>query len=998
MTKHILLLSCAASAIAMSAGGAYAATAQASAANTANENNGVTEIVVTAEKREQNLQTVPIAISAFTGEKRDKIGINTIQDMTNFTPGLSYSTSTDRISLRGVGRTTNVLSADAPVANYDDNLYETFAVAAGRSSLDLDRVEVLRGPQGTLYGRNALAGALNEITNRPTKSPYAEVRLTYGNYNHITLEGAVAGPLNDNWGFRVYGTWDYQTQGWIKNTIPGQPNSGNIINEWYMDAQIQGKINDHLDMWTKIQSAQWWNGSGGPGADSAGWFNGGVPGAEFSVAATRANAGYVCNAGFAAQGGNSVVTAGGISLAQACTNPAVGNPWKEALQTTHGVQLPMYVSLNSQWTWHADGFDIKYIGGGTYYHYKLTGATGGNNAPISSYSLPCDGHGIGFGAAGAPAACTGLGFGLTVLPQDNFLYQELNGFFSNELTFISTGTGNLQWVAGVYQFHQHYTQPVTAGDAAQPQEFGPFPAVCAFTCPASPLANWFDNRPSVSDTSVAAYAQIDWKFTDTLKLTVGLRYSHDRKYGSESVRLTCFALPACVNPESIGKFTPAIDLTGVPTVVDSGTIASEPTLPKGVVGPTTYDPATGLATRQYNASWQAPSGTLGLEWTPDSDSLYYFKYGRGYKSGGYNIGIFTVLSFFPWTDAEHVDSFEFGAKHTFGHFLTTNLAAFWYNYQNLQIPISIVNTSGGLAQSQTAFYNVPAAISRGIELETTWTPVDNLVVTFNYSYLDSYTTKGTGEDPADPNGNAPGAAPMFTAAQCQAAALLGPGHGLCTVDVYTETAATANALANPLNSVICGVTTPPLGCTVAPGVFSAIIPGDPNQGWNIPQNLKGNRLPNAPKNKIAVNVLYTFKTDAGDITPSVSYVWRDKMYGGLFTRSYDASPSWSQWDARMSWKSTNGRFEAIAFIKNIANTVGYDQGATGARLAGTSDVLVPGGVAGTGIYVPTNYVQGVNGPAGFNSHVAGANAAGIAQLLYPTPPRTFGIELHYKFF
>src|ERR1700748_2369287 len=94
-------------------------------------------VVVTAEKRAEDVQTVPVAISVFNSEKRDAIGINSIQDMTNFTPGLQYSTSTDRISLRGVGRTTNVLSADAPVANYDDDLYETFAVAAGRSSLEL---------------------------------------------------------------------------------------------------------------------------------------------------------------------------------------------------------------------------------------------------------------------------------------------------------------------------------------------------------------------------------------------------------------------------------------------------------------------------------------------------------------------------------------------------------------------------------------------------------------------------------------------------------------------------------------------------------------------------------------------------------------------------------------------------------------------------------------------------------------------------------------------
>jgi iron complex outermembrane receptor protein len=973
MTKRILMLSCAAGALSVWGGASHAATAQAAATDTSQNATTVTDIVVTAEKREQNLQTVPIAISAFTSEKRDKVGINSIQDMTNFTPGLAYSTSTDRITLRGVGRTTNVLSADAPVANYDDGLYETFAVAAGRSSLDLDRVEVLRGPQGTLAGRNALAGALNEITVRPSKTPYAELRVTFGNYAHETVEGAVSGPLGDNWQFRVYGVWDYQTQGWIKNHVPGQPDSGNIINEWYGDVQIQAHLSDHLDMWTKVQSAQWFNGSGGPGADSAGWTPVGYPTWEFGVAATRASAGYACAPGAATNGPGppavpSQVGVSGVVNASTtgCINPALKSPWQEAQDITHRVHLPMYMSLNTQWTWHADGFDIKYIGGGTYYHYKLTGPTGGDDAPITQYTLPCDGAGLGFPAtpSGASAfACSNVAhLGFVVHPTDKFLYQELNGFFSNEVDFISTGNGPLQWVAGLYQFHQAYQQPVSAADLQQPQDAGPFPAVCFQTggvCAPGFLSRWFDNRPSVSDTSVAAYGQIDWKATDTLKVTLGIRYSQDRKYGTESVRLTCTALPACVNPEHTGSFTPAIDLTQVPSVIDAGPPLSEAHLPRGVTSVTTFDPATGLATRKYNSTWQAPSGTAGLEWTPDPDSLYYLKYGRGYKSGGYNIGIFTVLSFLPWTDAEHVDSFEIGAKHTFGHFLTANVAAFYYSYQNLQIPISIVNTSGGLAQSTTSFYNVPKSVSEGIELESTWTPIDNLVVLFNYSYNDAHVTKGTGVDPADPNAYAPNAHPLFTAAQCLAASLT--TSPLCASDIYTA---------------------------------GSVIPGDPNVGWVIPQNLKGYKLPNAPKNKIAVNVLYTFKTDVGDFTPSVSYVWRDRAYGLFFTENYWAAPKWDQWDARVTYTSANKRFEAIAFIKNIGNTWGYDQGAVASRAAGTVDIYNPA----TGLYTSVNYVQGLNGPAGFNAHLAGTNNMGIFQTLYPTPPRTFGVELHYKFF
>lgn len=124
---------------------ALAATSQTAAAQSSNV---IEELVVTAEKREQSLQDVPVAVSAFSAAKRDLIGINTIQDITNFTPGLQYNSSTDRVSLRGVGRLTNVLSADAAVANYSDGIYETFAVRAGASTMYIDRVEVLRGAAG----------------------------------------------------------------------------------------------------------------------------------------------------------------------------------------------------------------------------------------------------------------------------------------------------------------------------------------------------------------------------------------------------------------------------------------------------------------------------------------------------------------------------------------------------------------------------------------------------------------------------------------------------------------------------------------------------------------------------------------------------------------------------------------------------------------------------------------------------------------------------------
>jgi len=971
MLRRALLLSCASSAVGIWGSVAHAATAAATAAPAGA--TSVTEIVVTAEKREQNLQTVAIAITAFTGAKRDAVGINTIQDMTNFTPGLTYSTSTDRITLRGVGRTTNVLSADAPVANYDDGLYETFAVAAGRSSLELADVVIERGPQGTLGGRNALAGSLDEVTNKPTDTPFAEARFTAGNYGHYTAEADVSGPIDDIWKYRLYGQWEVQDQGWIKNIVPGHASEGNNINEWYVDAQVSAHFNDHLDMWTKFQSAQWDNASGGPGDLSAGWTKAGYPSYEWEVAGLEPLAGYACypgsGAGLAAQ---NVVN----KSPTGCNNPQLNSPWTEAMTVDHSVELPAYYSLNTQWTWHESGYDIKWIGGGTYYHYILNGPTEGDNAPITSFNQPCS-FAPGCGAAG-----------LQISPRDSFEYQELNGFWSDEVNFISTGDGPLQWVAGVYQFYQSYQQPVSAEDFNQPELNGPFgaPAALCFqtggVCAPETLSRWFDNRPAVKDQSYAGYGQLDWKVTPTVKLTAGIRYSYDRKYGTESIRLTCFTVPACYTVPELGPLIggiPAVDLTQLPTVVDSGPPAN--VLPKGVTAPTTYNATTGFATRPYDAAWQDPSGTAGVEWTPDSDSLYYAKYGRGYKSGGYNIGIFTVLSFQPYTAAEHVNSFEIGAKHTFGNFLTANAALFYYDYSDLQIPIATVQTAGGLSQSETNFYNVPKSVSEGFELETTWTPIEHLAILFNYSYLDSRVTGGSAPDPADPNAFGPGAKPMFTAAQCMAT--VAAKHPDCTPDVFTETAAQAAAIAAAGGPAVTANT-----------VYGGVIPNDPGQGWNIPQNLNGNPLPNAPKNKIAVNVLYTIKTgDGAKWEPSISYVWRDKEYGLFFNEANYAAPAWDEWDARLSYTSANGKFTAIAFIKNIANNIGYDQGAIATRAAGTVDV--PGGASGYQIY---NYVQGLNGPTGFNSPLPGADNHGIYSTYYVTPPRTYGIELHYKFF
>jgi hypothetical protein len=205
-----------------------------------------------------------------------------------------------------------------------------------------------------------------------------------------------------------------------------------------------------------------------------------------------------------------------------------------------------------------------------------------------------------------------------------------------------------------------------------------------------------------------------------------------------------------------------------------------------------------------------------------------------------------------------------------------------------------------------------------------------------------------------------------------------PGAPPCSPDIYTTLPAGVGSytLATP---------------AAAPLV---VIPGAPGLGWNRPQNLAGNALPNSPKNKVAINVMYNINTDIGVFTPSVSYIWRDKQYGTLFERSYNAAPSWDEWDARVRYVSENEKYEFILYGKNIFNKIGYDSGAYGTRLAGTVNQI--GGACG-GPVCEVNFVQdGVSGPAGYNTPIRGSKN-GVISTYSVTPPGMWGVELHYKF-
>jgi iron complex outermembrane recepter protein len=167
---------------------------------TANEQLSSSEIVVTAQRREETLRDVPISITALSGDTLAEAGIQDTERLSNLTPGLLVQRSVvGKISIRGVGNENYTISGDPGVAVHSDGIYVARAAAGLFDLFDISRVEVLRGPQGTLYGRNATGGVINVIPNAPDDEYAGRVAAEYGNYGAIRLEGMVNAALYPRW-------------------------------------------------------------------------------------------------------------------------------------------------------------------------------------------------------------------------------------------------------------------------------------------------------------------------------------------------------------------------------------------------------------------------------------------------------------------------------------------------------------------------------------------------------------------------------------------------------------------------------------------------------------------------------------------------------------------------------------------------------------------------------------------------------------------------------
>ena len=304
------------------------------------------EFVVTALRREEGLQSTPAAVTAFTGEMVEALGFRQSVDITAQTPNFSVGypngdTGVPAPFIRGVGLNDFGVLNQGPIAAYMDETYISSNAAQIFQLLDIERVEVLRGPQGTLYGRNATGGAVNFISRRPTREWGGWVRAGGGSWNLSKVEGAVGGPLGDTTAFRA-AVMKTQADGWLENRFTGNDQQG--LDELAWRVLLEAKPSDEVTLLLSVRG-------GKTASDSVQYRHLGVWDEAGNQCETSAILAGRCSDIFGYSEERPYTTLNGVD-APATPGYKEGNYDFEAVNDTSFAG----VSFNAQWT--VGGFDV----------------------------------------------------------------------------------------------------------------------------------------------------------------------------------------------------------------------------------------------------------------------------------------------------------------------------------------------------------------------------------------------------------------------------------------------------------------------------------------------------------------------------------------------------------------------------------------------------------------------------------------------------------------
>ncbi|MBT0586302.1 TonB-dependent receptor [Alteromonas oceanisediminis] len=643
------------------------------------DNEQIEIIEVNALRRAASIQTVPVAVSAFRADLLDNIGMRDIRDLENLSPSIDVSTgqsaaTATSISIRGIGTGSDNPGFEPAVGIFIDGVYRSRTGVALSELPELERVEVLRGPQGTLFGKNTSAGALTITTKAPSFDQGGYISGAIGNFSARELKGAYNTPANDEWAFRINGSIR-ERDGYIEdvnstrefNDIDRYSLRGQAL---YEGAELTARfIMDSAS--TNENCCASINIFTGP-----------------TASAVEAGAGLL---------GLTGIVSGDSSDPKVSYSPNrdLGekvDEWGFSADIQWDLDIGTLYSLSAYRDWDVDrGMDVDFSGiDRAYRDDYLSGVTDFMQEVR-----------------------------LQGLSMDDKLDWLVGFFYSNQEL-------SLQDTVRVGTQGDLYVDLLLSGLAGG-QLFGSLgpqvPALLPFLLPGSQegdgqLADKFD----VETKSVALFTHNVYELTDDISVTLGLRYLHETKDIGADLK---GRLPVCdfyLDPANTAITQGLIAATGGAAVL----LSCNPAINTEFNGVYSDD-------RSENAI----TGTLKVAYQISSDIMVYGGYDRGYKAGGYNLdrGGFDSALFggdgAQLTDLEFseetVNAFELGIKSKFiNNRLLVNTTLFLQNFRDYQ----------SLVFSGTNFtvQNVDKTISQGLEFEANYSASEDLQVGFAYTY------------------------------------------------------------------------------------------------------------------------------------------------------------------------------------------------------------------------------------------------------------------------
>jgi iron complex outermembrane recepter protein len=670
--------------------------AQAAAGDQSDE-NGIAEIIVTAQRREENLQDVPISVSAFNAEQMKAQGTTDISRLEGLVPGFTFGRagSDARPAMRGV-RTENVgVNGDTTIGFFVDGVYQSRASQATTGFVDVERVEIQRGPQGTLYGRNTFGGNISITTAQPSLEGYfGGIDLTVGENGKFRGDAFVNAALSDTVALRLAGSYE-KSNGYVKNINPLGSNLFDDNNR-YIRMSVLFQPSDALTATFKFDYSK----RGGAGGSAFGYK---LLGTYYDVGSRQQlfNATIVNNLN--TRGGNRDGILDALPGSTVATTDlgvpifAPGNPY--FIDTDQPTELDLE---NKAWAANI-AYDF-----GPLTLKSITGYT--DFGAIRTQDTDFSGNQIGIDYQNTRAKT-----------------------FSQELQLVSSGDGPLTYVLGGYYFKDKLT-----GIFINQQ----LPRVIRNVTPNLSLAQngagFYDEQRAKTE-SLAAYAQASYAVSDKLKLTLGVRQTRDKK----DFR---FANANAILPLN------GVSPNGTLITLRTGPIPDSAFGTQGGATNCTYVtfplPRSGFQCLAANTLvltgatfdtkiFSRTTYRAGLDYQVNDDSLLYASVSTGFRSGGFNSGQNTA-ALQPTFDPEKVLAFEVGSKNRFAdNTVQINIAGFYNKYTNLQeqrqVPVGTTTLS--------IIENSGKARAYGAELESIWKPVSALTVGTSLSYLNAKYTQ-----------------------------------------------------------------------------------------------------------------------------------------------------------------------------------------------------------------------------------------------------------------